>query len=105
MFDPTAEPMPETDDISPVDIDDYDFPDSVRENLDETRLDIPGDLSMVYNNSFKSTGTNFAGPSNFRLKRYDIRKFFHKSRSSWPSGRRKYPCNPCIECIGALLDF
>ena len=43
----------------------------------DSQYTVAGDFSMIYQDKFKSCGLNFAGPSQFRLKRFNIREYRH----------------------------
>ncbi|XP_003746723.1 condensin complex subunit 2 [Galendromus occidentalis] len=77
IFDPDAEPMPIAEDcggdavVGDVHLDEL----SAIHPLgapNDSQFSIAGDFSMIYQDKFKSSGLNFAGPSQFRLKRFNI---------------------------------
>ena len=60
----------------------------------ESHFSVAGDFSMIYQDKFKSSGLNFAGPSQFRLKRFNIREYR-------PSGSSR---KKVVLCLDASLD-
>ena len=81
VFDVKAEPEPFDDETLP-DIAPVEFDESCESETKDSRISVPGDLSMVYEESFKSTGSNFDGPSRFRLKQYNIRRLLRDAHDA-----------------------